>query len=78
MKVPMSEMTLRDYFAAKAMQAMVPAYIEALFSLDDDDRSNVSKGVDAFVANCNERHLENMAGLAYEVADAMLKERSEM
>jgi hypothetical protein len=78
MKVPMSEMTLRDYFAAKAMQAMVPAYIEALFSGNDDDLSNVSKGVDAFVDNCGERHLENMAGLAYEIADAMLNERNEV
>jgi len=46
-------MTLRDYFAAKAMQAVITGY-----------------------ATQNKVGLySNWAGLAYEMADAMLKER---
>lgn len=45
-------MTLRDYFAAKAMQAEI-----------------VNQGLEG-------RDAEHIAGMAYEMADAMLKVRS--
>jgi hypothetical protein len=48
-----SEMTLRDYFAAKAMQAAITGCAT---------RGEVAS-------------YSNWAGLAYEMADAMLKER---
>jgi hypothetical protein len=59
--VPHGGMTLRDYFAAKAMQAILPMY-EDIFDDDtggDDDR--------AFP--------ELLAKDAYTMADAMLKAR---
>ena len=49
--------TLRDYFAAKAMQAMLSAFIN--------------------VANMDKRKFaEELPAVAYEYADAMLKERA--
>lgn len=55
-------MTLRDYFAAKAMQGML------------SDRSNI----DAIVTKAEEQHCDMtvwLADMAYECADAMLKAR---
>ncbi|HIE4543227.1 hypothetical protein JFB93_06205 [Providencia rettgeri] len=52
-------MSLRDYFAAKAMQG---------------DWTNQSAEVGYF-ANCNEEQLVNSAKIYYRMADAMLKAR---
>jgi hypothetical protein len=50
---------LRDYFAAKAMQALVPEYFKG---------NGMCFGHD---------HLyKNVSGHAYQMADAMLKERA--
>ena len=59
-------MTLRDYFAAKAMQALI---------------RNYTNGEDfvAFIRQSMERSIEIpklIAGMAYENADAMLAERA--
>jgi hypothetical protein len=58
-------MTLRDYFAAQAL-AVVAAYRNVRESADEmDDNPNLPGGA----AGC-------IAGWAYEIADAMLAERS--
>jgi hypothetical protein len=49
-----SEMSLRDYFAAKAMQAVITGYA---------------------TQNKVDSYSDYWAGFAYEMADAMLKER---
>jgi hypothetical protein len=57
---PTTGMTLRDYFAAKAMQAFISAYpCQAI------DRGDGGIPTDA----------ESISGDAYEMADAMLKAR---
>jgi hypothetical protein len=55
-------MTLRDYFAAKAMQAFISAY--PCQAIDREDG-----GIPTDV--------ESISGDAYEMADAMLKARGE-
>ncbi len=55
-------MTLRDYFAAKALQSMLAAYPCQAISQEDG-------GIQA--------DYEAVAGDAYEIADAMLKAREE-
>lgn len=57
-------MTLRDYFAAKAMQFELTRYRDALTDPDCDFDSWVD--VQDYVADC-----------AYTMADAMLKRRAE-
>ncbi len=52
-------MTLRDYFAAKAMQG---------------DWTNQNSDVGYF-ANCNDEQLVNAAKIYYRMADAMLRAR---
>ena len=52
-------MTLRDYFAAKAMLVMWDAYDKGYCGLNDKDEPNV----------------KTIAGGAYQLADAMLKAR---
>jgi hypothetical protein len=52
-------MTLRDYFAAKAMQIMWDAYDKGYCGLNNNDAPNV----------------EIIAKGAYQMADAMLKAR---
>lgn len=56
-------MTLRDYFAAKAMQAMVEATVldVARDRTGDPDRMN--------------KALRNSASLSYMIADAMIEQR---
>ena len=54
-------MTLRDYFAAKAMQSIVCA----MLSESSKTRYNIG----------HQEHLECVALDAYEIADAMLRER---
>jgi hypothetical protein len=58
-------MTLRDYFAAKAMQAAL-AYRRRQFETDNEDHADWDYFIDEYVAP-----------EAYRVADAMLKVRSE-
>jgi len=53
-------MTLRDYFAAKAMQIMWDAYDKGYCGLNNNDAPNV----------------EIIAEGAYQMADAMLKARA--
>lgn len=53
---PVGGMTLRDYFAAKAMQGFVSCSPQLLMSIEQSFDATVSKW-------------------AYEMADAMLKER---
>ena len=60
------QMTLRDYFAAKAMQAMVQA-TEAKYWSDPK----------AFSANRASDDCENVANDAYTVADAMIEAREQ-
>ena len=55
----LSGMTLRDYFAAKAMQIMWDAYDKGYCGLNNNDAPNV----------------EIIAEGAYQMADAMLKAR---
>lgn len=62
-KIGYSGMTLRDYFAAKAMQAAIGGY---LANPSQDGVFDISKG-DA----------DHAAERAYKIADAMLKERGE-
>jgi len=57
-----SAITLRDYFAAKAMQAMLSAYPCQAIDADDGGVMVVHDAV---------------AGDAYEMADAMLEAREE-
>lgn len=52
-------MTLRDYFAAKAMQIIWDAYDKGYCGLNDKDEPNV----------------KTIAEGAYQIADAMLKAR---
>ncbi len=59
-------MSLRDYFAASAMQAMVQA-TEAKYWSDPK----------AFAANRASEDCDNVALDAYRVADAMLEAREE-
>lgn len=54
-------MTLRDYFAAKAMQAYLSSY-----PCQSGDNPNVEIGDDT---------LDAIAGDSYDIADAMLKAR---
>ena len=58
-KVYYGGMTLRDYFAAKAMQVMWDAYDKGYCGLNNNDAPNV----------------EIIAKGAYQIADAMLKAR---
>jgi hypothetical protein len=58
-----SGMTLRDYFAAKAMQACIP-HRRVQFETDNEDLSDWDE---FFGIAANE---------AYRIADAMLKERA--
>ena len=58
--VPVDGMTLRDYFAAKAMQIMWDAYDKGYCGLNNQDAPNV----------------EVIAKASYSMADAMLAERS--
>ena len=55
-------MTLRDYFAAKAMQAMVSAEFQMV-------------GCVAYIDRNGGRLEDHVSACAYEVADAMLKAR---
>ena len=57
----MPGMTLRDYFAAKAMPIMWDAYDKGYCGLNDKDEPN----------------MKTMAAGAYQMADAMLKARKE-
>ena len=57
---PNQGMTLRDYFAAKAMQIMWDAYDKGYCGLNNNDAPNV----------------EIIAEGAYKLADAMLKARA--
>jgi hypothetical protein len=57
-------MTLRDYFAAKAMQGLCAGYSSP------DDSGGWPDGED-------EAHFEIVADYAYKFADAMLKARAE-
>lgn len=57
---PENGMTLRDYFAAKAMQAHITASVHALANMYKDNPSRVN---------------EIIAMAAYETADAMLAAR---
>lgn len=59
--VKASEMTLRDYFAAKAMQGIIGS------SNWRDCGMKLTNGLDL---------QENIAQYGYQVADAMLKERN--
>ena len=54
-------MTLRDYFAAKAMQIMWDAYDKGYCGLNDKDEPNV----------------KTISEGAYQLADAMLKARQQ-
>lgn len=72
-------MSLRDYFAAKAMQAMVGTYRRTLEPQDADDDTNTvpfrellldRNGVTGEYEGAKE-----VAGDAYIIADAMLEER---
>jgi len=59
---PFEGMTLRDYFAAKAMQAFISAYpCQAIGGEDGGIPTDA----------------ESISGDAYEMADAMLKARGE-
>ena len=55
-------MTLRDYFAAKAMQAHMRMAIESLSTTPGADSNSVN---------------QTIAAWSYQMADAMLKARSE-
>ena len=77
-------MTLRDYFAAKAMQAMVGSYRKTLRGLEDaqhDSDADLTAPDRLMMLDCNtmtgacERAAE-IAGDAYAIADAMLRERA--
>ena len=57
-------MTLRDYFAAKAMQGLTMAYAAE----DPDSWPNEMRGTDDY---------DVVASHAYEMADAMIKAREE-
>ena len=57
--VPVDGMTLRDYFAAKAMQIMWDAYDKGYCGLNNQDAPNV----------------EVIARASYSMADAMLEAR---
>ena len=57
-------LTIRDYFAAKAMEAIVGSFVPELTKLPADAVMNSGLDNDAF------------AKLAYGMADAMLRERS--
>lgn len=59
-------MTLRDYFAAKAMQAQM---IVTTFS------DATPKSAEAFKKGCDEHAEQHLAAIAYRIADAMLVER---
>ena len=59
-------MTLRDYFAAKAMQAHVTAQWQYFYvSTDNEKRTNPFEIFDP----------QNLTDLAYDMADEMLKAR---
>ena len=58
-----AEMTLRDYFAAMAMQAMLGSY--PCQAVDDDEG-----GIKA--------DFPSIAGDAYDAADAMLEQRAQL
>ena len=69
-------MTLRDYFAAKAMQGMMAQSHHTPGVLD---WTSAGRGWGEDCANSLNRHEEHMAmtmaGFAYQIADAMLKTR---
>jgi hypothetical protein len=78
--VPMSSMTLRDYFAAKAMQAL----IQASTTLSENDELNFERvhvaGIGAEIGITRDggreyTYPEYFAQDAYFIADNMLKER---
>jgi hypothetical protein len=82
MKVPMSEMTLRDYFAAKAMQAIIST---SQHSTDGSGTGDMLSGeyVNSGGEPVNEHGDKSYFDLtlrwapkaAYLIADAMLKDR---
>ena len=58
-------MTMRDYFAAKAMQAMVSTW---------DETKPWPCGIDP-TEDDNDTHSMNLARVAYKISDAMIVER---
>ena len=73
-------MSLRDFFAAKAMQAMVGTYRRTLEPQDADDDTNTVPFRELLLdRNCLTGEYEGakeVAGDAYAIADAMLAARS--
>lgn len=56
-----STVTVRDYIAIKAMQALIPMTFEAVnYARDIDDKARI---------------LSQLPGSAYEIADNMIRER---
>ena len=72
-------MTLRDYFAAKAMAAMVAGHLK--HNLDPSERGGDDPLFDYTTPDCegvtedSEANAQIMAETAYQVADAMLAAR---
>jgi hypothetical protein len=56
-------MTLRDYFAAKAMQAILASHLSG-------------KGITAYGNESGGKHTQYIAGDAYYIADAMIAMRN--
>ena len=77
-------LSLRDYFAAKAMQAMVGSYRKTLRGLEDaqhDSDADLTAPDRLMMLDCNTMTGEcegaaEIAGDAYAIADAMLRERT--
>lgn len=66
-------MTLRDYFAAKALIGLLPGYdFEAREASADQFRT----GMDDRMTDLDQSYAEGMANEAYIIADAMLARRS--
>jgi hypothetical protein len=70
-------MTLRDYFAAKAMQAMVLPFMESHCAGGDEEKylSNAAKIFRACAASTATDSDVELADLSYFIADAMLEAR---
>lgn len=69
----MNGMSLRDYFAAKAMNAIVSTYIQTHRGLGDDPEDLSSSNRDSLIDNGD--GLAEVAHDAYLIADAMLAAR---
>jgi hypothetical protein len=66
-----SGMDLRDYFAAKAMPALISVEIEATKHFKDD------RPWEWFDIDINQSSLIDLAKRSYDIADAMMKARND-